>query len=113
MLERLGYSAVVTGGGREAHELTRREAFDLVFMDVGVPGTDGRETTRQIRRSAEHPAIPWIVAFSAMAGSDARSALLADGMNDCLFKPFRADELTAVLTRGFRALQQMRGSVVG
>ncbi len=113
MLERLGYSAVVASGGQEAYERTRRETFDLVFMDVGMPGVDGREATRQIRRSAEHPAIPWIVAFSAMAGAQARSALLAAGMNDCLIKPFRADELTEVLARGFRALQQMRGSVVG
>jgi CheY-like chemotaxis protein len=109
MLERLGYAATVVSGGTAAYEMARRSSFDLVFMDIGMPGLDGREVTRHIRRNSDHPAVPWIVAFTAMAGPGARNALLAAGMNDCLFKPFRADELTEVLARGYRALQQLRG----
>ncbi len=109
MLDRLGYATAVATDGRNAFDRARREEFDLVFMDIGMPGLDGREATRHIRRNSEHPAVPWIVAFTAMSGPNTRSTLLASGMNDCLFKPFRASELVEVLTRGYRALQQVRG----
>jgi signal transduction histidine kinase/DNA-binding response OmpR family regulator len=109
MLERLGYVATVASGGQQALEEIRRDSFDLVFMDISMAGIDGREATQRIRRRSEHPAVPWIIAFTAMADPNTRHALLASGMNDCLLKPFRADELVEVLSRGFRALQQMRG----
>ncbi len=109
MLERLGYSATAVGGGTQAIDKARRAEFDLVFMDLAMPGVDGRDATRRIRRDFDHPTVPWIVAFTAMAGANTRHALLEAGMNDCLFKPFRADELVEVLARCYRALQQVRG----
>ncbi len=109
MLERLGYASTTVGGGTQAIDKARREDFDLVFMDLAMPGVDGRDATRRIRHDSDHPAVPWIIAFTAMAGPNTRHALLAAGMNDCLFKPFRADELVEVLSRGYRALQQVRG----
>ncbi len=109
MLERLGYTATIASGGQAALEEARRENFDLVFMDISMPGIDGREATQRIRRRSGHPAVPWIVAFTAIADPNVRADLLASGLNDCLLKPFRADELVEVLSRGFRALQQMRG----
>ncbi|MFT3830827.1 MAG: ATP-binding protein [Opitutaceae bacterium] len=109
MLERLGYTATVASGGQQALEETRRDSFDFVFMDISMSGIDGREATQRIRRRAEHPAVPWIVAFTAIADPNVRTTLLASGLNDCLLKPFRADELVEVLSRGFRSLQQMRG----
>ena len=112
MLERLGYAATVACSGSEAFDLARRESFDLVFMDIGMPGIDGREATRRIRRNSGHTAVPWIIAFTAMAGPDIHSTWLASGMNDSLLKPFRADQLVEVLARGFRSLQQIRGQAV-
>jgi signal transduction histidine kinase/CheY-like chemotaxis protein len=112
MLERLGYAATTAGTGQAAFELARNESFDLVFMDISMPGIDGHEATRRIRRESGHTAVPWIVAFTAMAGPTAHATLLAAGMNDCLLKPFRAAELVEVLARGFRALQQIRGQTV-
>ena len=112
MLERLGYAATAASGGQEAFDRARSDSFDLVFMDIGMPGLDGREATRRIRHNSEHPAVPWIVAFTAMTGPNARNTWLAAGMNDCLLKPFRADELVEVLARSFRALQQVRGQTI-
>ncbi|HLP07073.1 MAG TPA: ATP-binding protein [Opitutaceae bacterium] len=109
MLERLGYTATVANGGQQALEEIRRDSFDLVFMDISMSGIDGREATQRIRRRSEHPAVPWIIAFTAIADPNIRNSLLASGLNDCLLKPFRADELVEVLSRGFRSLQQMRG----
>jgi signal transduction histidine kinase/DNA-binding response OmpR family regulator len=113
MLERLGYVATQVNDGREAVDQIRREVFDVVFMDIGMPGMDGREATRRIRSASRHPGVPWIVAFTAAALPSERAAWLAGGMNDCLLKPYRADELTQVLARAFRALQQIRGPVAG
>ncbi|HLP02337.1 MAG TPA: ATP-binding protein [Opitutaceae bacterium] len=109
MLERLGYAATIANGGQQALEEIRRDSFDLVFMDISMSGIDGREATQRIRRRSEHPAVPWIVAFTAIADPNVRATLLTSGLNDCLLKPFRADELVEVLSRGFRSLQQMRG----
>ena len=111
MLERLGYAATAAASGQTAFELTRHDSFDLVFMDISMPGIDGHEATRRIRHNSGHTAVPWIVAFTAMSGPAAHAAAMAAGMNDCLFKPFRADELVAVLGRSFRALQQIRGQM--
>jgi signal transduction histidine kinase/CheY-like chemotaxis protein len=113
MLERLGYAATTAGDGHDACELTRNESFDLIFMDIGMPGTDGHEATSQIRRDSGQPTTPWIVAFTASADVATRSALQNSGMNDCLLKPFRAAALVEVLERGYRAHQQVRGSALG
>jgi len=111
MLERLGYSPTLVNDGKDALDRIRRSEFDVVFMDIGMPGMDGREATRRIRTASRHPGVPWIVAFTAAALPGERAAWLSGGMNDCLLKPYRADELTQVLARAYRALQQMRGPV--
>jgi len=110
MLERFGYTATVVGGGRDALDRSRSESFDLIFMDIGLPGIDGNEVTRHIRRDTTRPGAPWIVAFTASTADCARGHLDAAGMNDALLKPFRTDELSAVLERAYLALQQLRGT---
>ncbi len=113
MLERFGYAATVVGGGRDALERACSESFDLIFMDIDLPGADGNEIARRIRRDSNRAAAAWIVAFTATASDCTRSHLESAGMNDCLLKPFRTAELSAVLERGFRSLQQHRNSTRG
>ncbi|MBT0771704.1 response regulator [Kineosporia sp. J2-2] len=76
------------------------DRFDAVFMDVHMPGTDGLEATRRIRAAeAEHgrgERIP-IIAMTANAFDDDRTACLDAGMDDFLPKPWKADQLAAVL----------------
>ena len=73
--------------------------FDLILMDVQMPGIDGLETTRAIREmEGGRRRIP-IVAVTARAMQGDRDRCLAAGMDDYLAKPIRPAELSALLKR--------------
>ena len=86
---------VTTAAG--AVEATAAGAYDLVLMDVEMPGMDGLEATRRIR-SLTGPT-PRVVAMTAGAEEGDRQACLAAGMDDYLTKPFDLDALAAALDR--------------
>jgi CheY-like chemotaxis protein len=100
LLERFGYGATVVDDGRAAVDAVALAEFDLVLMDVQMPGMDGLEATRRIR--AEHGARPWIVALTANTTNDDRAACLQAGMDDYLAKPVRPTELAAALELGYQ-----------
>ncbi len=72
--------------------------YDLILMDLHMPGIDGFDTTAAIRRLSAGEQIP-IIALTADALSEVRSQGLSSGMNDFLTKPVRLPELTAMLIR--------------
>jgi signal transduction histidine kinase/ActR/RegA family two-component response regulator len=99
-LERLGCRVDVAGDGNEALERIAQNPYDVVFMDVQMPGMDGLETTRTIRaRERENGGRLRIVAMTAHAFADDRQRCLDAGMDDHLSKPVVADALEAVLNR--------------
>lgn len=81
--------------GARAVELVAQRAYDLVLMDVQMPGVDGLEATRRIRRIIG-PALA-IVAMTANAFDDDREACIEAGMNDHVAKPVDPDRLYQVL----------------
>jgi signal transduction histidine kinase/CheY-like chemotaxis protein len=101
MLQKLGYQADVVDNGRLAVDVTGREAYDVIFMDVQMPELDGLEATRRIK--ARPGVAPWIIALTAHALEGDRKECLAAGMNDFLSKPVQLIELTAALDRVPRA----------
>ena len=70
----------------------------LPALDIQMPGTDGVEATRQIVRKLGDRRPP-IVALTANAGREAEDVCRAAGMDDHLSKPFRRDELVAMVHR--------------
>jgi signal transduction histidine kinase len=96
MLAKLGCEVVVAAHGGEALKLLEEQSFDMVLMDCNMPVMDGYEASRQIRRSGRWPDLP-IVALTANAMSEERERCRAAGMNDYLAKPFRREELKALL----------------
>jgi signal transduction histidine kinase/CheY-like chemotaxis protein/HPt (histidine-containing phosphotransfer) domain-containing protein len=99
MLERLGYLADVAGNGVEVLEALRRQPYDLVLMDIQMPGMDGMEATRRIRDEFPRERQPRIVAMTANVLLEQREACLAAGMEDFVQKPVGFEELRAALAR--------------
>ena len=106
MLQHLGHRADVANNGIEVLQALEREEYDVVLMDVQMPGLDGLEVTRRIRES-KGPA-PYIIALTAHALSGDRERCLAAGMNDYLSKPLALTDLETALagidTRFLRSL---------
>ncbi len=99
-LQRAGYGVTARENGREALEAFGREPFDLVLLDVMLPGVDGFEVCREIRRTHATP----IVMLTARADTMDVVVGLELGADDYLTKPFEVPELIArlraVLRRG-------------
>ncbi|AZL67685.1 hybrid sensor histidine kinase/response regulator [Pseudomonas oryziphila] len=96
LLGKLGCQVQVAAQGAEALEFLEQETFDLVLMDCNMPVMDGYEASRRIRQSGRWPELP-IVALTANAMPEERERCRAAGMNDYLAKPFRREELLALI----------------
>ena len=81
--------------GEEALELPKSEWFDLILMDISMPGMGGIEMTNQIRADTLLKHQPYIVALTAnaMAGETCIEA----GMNDYISKPFMPADIDRIL----------------
>ena len=97
-LTRLGYRVVEAADGREAVEAVRKEHPALILMDMSMPGLDGFEATRLIRR-IEGARRVVILAFSALSSGASRASALAAGCDDYVRKHIGMDELSALLAR--------------
>ncbi len=99
-LERLGYTCDVVNDGKQAVEAALRGSYDAILMDVHMPVMDGFEATAQIRaREAQLGRHIPIIAMTANALRGERERCLEAGMDDYIAKPFKKDELKAVLDR--------------
>ncbi len=96
MLRRRGHRVDLAGNGREAIAAVRDTRYDVVLMDIQMPEVDGFEATAAIRQLPGCQDLP-IIALTAHAFSAERERCLAAGMNGFLSKPFRAQELFAVV----------------
>ncbi|HXX16940.1 MAG TPA: response regulator [Candidatus Eremiobacteraceae bacterium] len=97
LLEKRGYSVTVVGDGEAAVRQMEEHPFDLVLMDVQMPGMDGFEATRAIRareRGSTH--VP-IVAMTAHALKGDQERCLAAGMDAYIAEPIRGNQLQAVI----------------
>lgn len=101
MLKKLGYSMDLAEDGDEALEKVISGNYDLVFMDVQMPGKDGMEATREIRKAMKSLDKPLVVALTANALTEDRDRCLKAGMNDYLSKPVNAKEIEKLIERWF------------
>jgi CheY-like chemotaxis protein len=95
MLELLGHRADAANDGIEALHALEQHAYDVVLMDVQMPGMDGLEVTRRVRSTKGDQL--HIVALTAHALSGDRERCLAAGMNGYLSKPVRLADLQNAL----------------
>jgi CheY-like chemotaxis protein/anti-sigma regulatory factor (Ser/Thr protein kinase) len=86
VLNRSNFSAFAASSGEEAVQAAERGGFDLILMDVQMPGIDGTEATRRIRAMDTQRRIP-IVGLTAHSGAVMRKRCLDAGMDLVLHKP--------------------------
>jgi two-component system, NarL family, sensor histidine kinase BarA len=98
-LSELGVRVTTSSNGADALTRFEQQPFDIVFMDIQMPGMDGIETTRRLRKQ-ERPGrhIP-VIALTAHAMASERQQLLAAGMDDYQTKPLNEKHLTHLLER--------------
>ena len=100
-----GWTVTQTGDGQEALRLARAEPFDLVILDLMLPGLDGMTVLRALRREAPGKDVPVLLLTARRDESD-KVLGLESGADDYLTKPFGVRELVArarALTRRPRA----------
>jgi PAS domain S-box-containing protein len=107
LLVRLGHRPTVTTDGAaavDAWNAARADGapYDLILMDVQMPGMDGLEATRRIRAAEGDGPAASIVALTANAYAEDREACLAAGMDGLLVKPLDREKLREVLEAAMR-----------
>ena len=105
-LRKAGFMATIVTSGREVMPQIKREAPDLVVLDLMLPGLDGLQVCRAIRADANTAAIP-IIMLTAKAEESDRIVGLELGADDYITKPFSPNEVVArvraLLRRAHRA----------
>ena len=97
ILGRLGYDVDIAGDGHAALAAVQQNEYDLLLMDIHMPGMDGLEATRAVRGLGVAIRQPAIVAMTAAASTEDRLACEAAGMDGFVSKPFKPEHLLAVL----------------
>lgn len=95
ILSKNGYQVDIANNGIEAIQALEKNHYDLVLMDILMPGMGGYEATRQIRSRKNNvidPRLP-IIALTASALAEDKEKCLSAGMNDYIAKPVKPQEL--------------------
>ncbi|MBK5374974.1 transporter substrate-binding domain-containing protein [Pseudomonas sp. TH43] len=100
-LSELGHRTVDTEDGEQGLALWREQPFDVLITDCNMPRRNGYELAQEIRRmEAQAGSAPCLIlGFTANAMVEERVRCLAAGMDDCLFKPIRLEDLSQALSR--------------
>jgi CheY-like chemotaxis protein len=97
-LQRHQLNVDCAGSAREALEAAARRRYDVVLMDLQMPGMDGFEAAAELRRLPGYETVP-IVALTASSSDQVREQCRAHGMQAYLSKPVQAAELWAAVSR--------------
>ena len=95
-LKELGHNVTTAGTGEVAVSLATRGQFEMIFMDIQMPGIGGLEATNRIR---QHNRSVLIVGLTAHATTEEKKGYLEAGMNDVLIKPVRMESLRVITQR--------------
>lgn len=102
MLEDMGCSVDVAASGMEAIHLVEKNKYDVVFMDVGLPGIDGLTTTDTIRKKFQNNELPIIGLTAHALETDIQRCYQAT-MNDVLTKPISINILKRMLSKWIKS----------
>ncbi|KQB41645.1 ATP-binding protein [Flavobacterium aquidurense] len=98
MLENKAITCEIIDNGEDAIDLLKIKRFDMILMDVHLPGINGTTATKLIR---EFDKTTPIIALTAISLDENRDMLLSFGMNDVITKPFVPDEFYSIIAKFF------------
>jgi two-component system response regulator HydG len=94
ILEDEGYNVVLAENGYQAIEAAKRTPFDLVFMDIKMPGINGVQTFREIKKINPEAVVVMMTAYSV---EDLIRESLEEGAYAVVYKPFDIDDIVSVI----------------
>jgi two-component system KDP operon response regulator KdpE len=101
-----GYQITEAEGGQEAIDLSKRNSFDVIVLDLGLPNVHGFEVIERLRGAGS--AVP-IIVLSSRADEQGKVKALDLGADDYVTKPFGVDELLARIRAALRHRLQQQG----
>ena len=99
LIGHLGHDVTVAQSGEVALEMARRQSFDLIFMDIHMPGMDGFATTAALLDNAGQSTGTPIIALTASTMEQDRQNYANAGMSACIGKPLELDALKTVIAQ--------------
>lgn len=112
-LDRLGMTSVIVESGEAALTLLSspdRPVFDVVLMDHQLPGIDGLETTRRIRRLSPDVAALPVIGLTASASAAHRDAFLDAGLDGFIAKPATLEDIRSAISEALQRTADTNGS---
>jgi signal transduction histidine kinase len=100
MLENKGIHCEIIDNGEDAIEISKKHQFDMILMDVHLPGINGTIATKKIREFDKKTPI---IALTAISLNENRKMLLSYGMNDVITKPFVPDDFYAIISKHIKS----------
>ena len=94
-----GHAVEARSSGSDALEATRCRRFDLMLLDIGLPGIDGYEVLRRLKLNPLHQHIPVVILTASDLGKSAQQRALALGAVRYLEKPMASGDLLAEIER--------------
>ncbi|WP_423127751.1 response regulator [Gaoshiqia sp. Z1-71] len=104
-IRKLGHQVQLASNGITAVKLFVKNSFDLILMDIQMPGMNGLDATREIRRIENEKGVTDPIPIIAMTANNYKEDIdefLADGMTDHLGKPFKPAELAGIIEKNVR-----------
>jgi signal transduction histidine kinase/ActR/RegA family two-component response regulator len=99
LLQKRGHRTTLVENGEKAVQAARETHYDLILMDVEMPGMGGREAVEAIRRGPSMSSNSHIVALTAQAFEHQLQAMITAGCNEVLTKPFETQDMESLLSR--------------
>jgi two-component system sensor histidine kinase BarA len=99
LLRGLNTEVITASNGKQAIDICAEDEFDVIFMDIQMPGMDGIEATKHIRAMETERRRTPIIALTAHSITEQKSELLIAGMDDCISKPVNETQLAHIINR--------------
>ena len=112
ILKKNNYDVTTICSGEEAIELARKNRYDLIFMDLHMPGLDGYESSQRIRQNEDTDHRSVIIALTANAMPQEKDKIDSSGMNDVLIKPISEQLVCDIIAKWFASGGRNRNRTV-